>query len=569
MAGYRRPTDPADAMSPEVRWYLESRGVALPTCAPSVKTPEPRDVPGARFDPERVDKVVFDVFPRLMHTQGQWARRPLKPDPWQIAYILAPVYGWVRENDNGDWVRIIRTEYVDIPRKNGKSTIGGGQAIYLTAADGEQGAQVFAAGTAKDQARYVFDPIRALAEKSPALKGNLKVTTSRIVHPKSGSYFAVVSSMADLLHGANVHGAIVDELHKHKSREMLDAIQTGTGARTQPLVIIVTTADDGKPNTIYAETRGYAESLARGTFTDPTFYGVVFAADKDDDPFVEATWKKANPGYGISPTREFLEAEAAKAQNSPANLAKFKRLHLGLRTKQETKFIDLDVWDRNSSLVVESALVGRDCYGGLDLATTTDLCALALDFPDGDGGHDALWRLWIPEEAFGAMNERTAGAAEVWRAEGFLTVMDGAVADYDFIHEQINRDRALFNLRQVAYDPWNSSQLVQDLMKDGLELVEHRQGFASMSPPTKELLRLLLEGTAEKPRYRHGGNPSLRWQIDNLAVKMDPAGNVKPDKSVAADKIDGVAAAIMALHRAMLHAPARVSVYETRGMEVV
>jgi len=555
-------------ISPEVAWYCESRGVPLPTCAPKIRTPEPRKVKGARFDPDRVDKVVFEVFPRLSHTQGVWAGKPLRPDPWQVAYILAPVYGWVRKNDAGDWVRIIRTEYVDIPRKNGKTTIVGGQLIYLTAADGEAGAQVFAAATGKDQARYCFDPIKSLAEKSPALKSHVKVTASRIVHPKSGSYFAVVSSIADLLHGANVHGAGVDELHKHKSREMLDAIQTGTGARAQPLVIIVTTADDGRPNTIYAEVRGYCEQLARGVFTDPTFYGVVFGAADNDDPFVETTWRKANPGYGISPTREFLESEAAKAQNSPANLAKFKRLHLAISTKQETKYVDLPVWDRNASLVDEASLAGRDCYGGLDLASTTDLSAFCLDFPDGDGGHDVIWRLWLPEEALAKVDERTAGAASVWAREGFLTVMPGAVADYDFIRAQINRDRETFRVREVAFDPWNSSQLVVDLMADGVEMVNHRQGFASMSSPMKELLRILLEGTAEKPRYRHGGNPALRWQVDNLAVAMDPAGNVKPDKAVSADKIDGVVAAVMALDRAMRAQKPKISVYNTRGLEV-
>lgn len=559
-------------LSEEVAWYLESRGIPFPTCPPKIKTPEPRNVPGAQFDPERVDRIVFEALPRLQHTQGRWAGKPLAPDPWQIAYIFAPVYGWVRENEFGDLVRIIRTEYVDVSRKNGKTTIAGGQALYLMGADGERGAQVYAAAVAKDQARFCFDPVKALVEKSPALKG-YKPTVSRInKRSDPSSYFTVISSLADLIHGANVHAAIIDELHKHKTRDLVDGLETGTGARTQPLIIIITTTDDGRIDTIYAEKRRYCEELARGSITDPTFYGVVWAADEDDDPFVESTWIKANPGYGISPTKEFLESEAAKAQNSPANLAKFQRLHLGIRTKQATKYIELPIWDRNSSLVVEEQLHGKTCYGGLDLASVSDLCALAWDFPDGDGGHDVIWRLWIPEAALESLNRRTAGSASVWEREGFLTLTPGDVVDYDFIRAQINLDRESFAVKEIGFDPWNSTQLVTDLGNDGAEMVTVRQGFATLASPTKELLRLLLEGTSEKPRYRHGGNPAMRWQVDNFAVAMDAAGNVKPDRAAVAAagaKMDGVVAGIMALSRAVAHEKPRKSAYEDRGLETV
>lgn len=560
-------------LSPEVAWYLKDRGVPWPSCVPKVKTPEPRGLRGARFDPERVDRVVFDAFPTLQHTQGRWAGKPLRPDPWQVAYILAPVYGWVHRDSAGEWVRVIRTEYVDVSRKNGKTTLAGGQALYLMGADGERGAQVYAAAVAKDQARFCFDPIKALAEQSPALKSRLKVTQSRVnKRSDPSSYFTVISSLADLIHGANVHAAVIDELHKHKTRELVDALETGTGARSQPLIVIITTADDGRIGTIYAEKRAYCEQLARRVFKDPTFYGVIWAADEGDDPFAETTWIKANPGYGISPTKEFLEAEAAKAKNSPANLAKFQRLHLGIRTKQRSKYIELGVWDRNASIVTAEDLKGRACYGGLDLASTSDLCALAWDFPDGEGGHDALWRLWMPESALEPLDRRTAGAASVWVREGFLTLTPGEVVDYDFIRAAINTDRESFSVKEIGFDPWNSTQLVTDLGNDGAEMVQVRQGFATLASPTKELLRLLLEGTAKKPRYRHGGNPAVRWQIDNFAVAMDAAGNVKPDRAAVAAagaKMDAVVAGIMALDRALRHEKPRKSVYEERGLETV
>jgi phage terminase large subunit-like protein len=366
-----------------------------------------------------------------------------------------------------------------------------------------------------------------------------------------------------------VHAAIIDELHVHRTRDLVDALETGTGARDEPLIVIITTPDDGKVGTIYAEKREYAEQLARGVLVDPTFYAVIWAADKDDDPFAEETWRKANPGYGISPTREFLQAEALKAQQSPANLARFLRLHLGLRTKQTTKYISLASWDANAGLVDEHALAGRPAFGGLDLGAVSDFTALCWLFPDDGGGFDALWRIWAPEDNLREMNRRTAGAAEVWVREGWLTLTPGNVTDYDFIGDQILRDGESFDVLDIAYDRWNSSQMVNDLVAAGAPMSPIGQGFASLSAPTKELLRLLLGGTPQDPVMRHGGNPVMRWMIDNLAVAMDPAGNVKPDKAKCHEKIDGVSALINALERTMRTEQTGPSVYEERDLLIL
>jgi phage terminase large subunit-like protein len=563
-------------ISREVAWFLVSRGIPFPEFPPFIKTPEPRTVKGAAFDPERVDHVL-SAFKNLRHTQGTLAGQPLIPDPWQVAYIIAPVFGWVRRNDAGRWVRIIRNFYLDVPRKNGKTTLCGGFAIYLTAADGENGAQVLAAASTKDQARFVFDPIKHLAERAPALRGHVKALNARIIHPRTNSYFGVVSSAADAQHGANIHGAIIDELHIHKKPDTVEAIETGTGSREQPLVIKITTADDGKPNTIYARNRHYVEQLARGIFKDETSYGVVFAVERDADPFAERTWKQSNPGYPVSPTRDFMIAEANKARNNPALLAAFKRLHLGIRTKQTTQFIDVREWKLNAGQTVrESDLEGRIAYGGLDLASVSDLTALCWLFPFDDGpGYDAIWRFWTPEDNLDALDKRTAGAAsKLWVPQGWLLTTPGNVTDYEFIKAQILSDADSFDVQSVGFDRWNSSHLVNELMDEGIPVVKVGQGYLSMSPALKEVQRLVKMGAGgaaadRRPRLRHGGNPVALWNVDNLAVDMDPAGNVKPSKATSADKIDGVSALCDAMSEALAAPEIKKSAYELHGVRAV
>lgn len=535
-------------MSPEVAYYMVSRGIPLPTCVPAIKTPEPRRVEGAAFDPERVDKVLT-AFSYLRHTQGYLAGQPLNPDPWQIAYIIAPVFGWIHQNERGRWVRIIRTLYVDVPRKNGKTTIAGGLAMYMTAADGEQGGQVIAAASTKDQAGFAFQPVKKIAESAPALRGRVKALSNRIIHPASGSYFGVISSSADAQHGANIHGAIIDELHVHKTPDLVEAIETGVGSREQPLIIIITTADAGKPNTVYARKRDYVEKLAKNVYQDFSTYGVVWAAGKNDDPFSEKTYAKANPGYPISPTPEFLSTAAKKAKNSPAEFANYQRLHLGIRTRQTTAFIRLEDWRRNAGKpLVESDLYGRDCYGGLDLGSVSDLTALAWIFPkrlegQSEEGFDVLFRFWTPEENLEALDKRTANAAsEVWARRGWLFTTPGNVTDYDFIKAQVLRDCGLFRVQSIGLDMWNATHLSNQLQEEGVPMAKVRQGFFSMSGPMKEISRLTLKGKRGAEMIHHGGNPVMEWMIDNLAVDVDPAGNVKPDKSESGDKIDGVSA---------------------------
>jgi phage terminase large subunit-like protein len=557
-------------LSPEILWYLESRGYEPPTCTPLIRTPEPRTVKGAQFDPARVDRVI-KALGALRHTKGKWAGRPIVPTSTQVAHIIAPVFGWVAADSEGRMVRIIRDAYVEMPRKGAKTTLVSGLATVLAFADDEMGAEVLMGAASRDQAGQAFKPIAALAKNSKTLlDAGIKPTKTEIVQETTGSFIKAVSSRGDLAHGANVHGGLVDELHVHKNPDLLEAIESGTGARSQPLVFIITTADDGQTTSVYAQRRELIEKLAKRTIKAPAMYGVVFAAEESDDPGIPATWAKANPLYPVTPSPEFMKAAWEKAQSSPAQLASFLRLHLGIRAKQDKRFFDLTRWDRNASTIDLSKLAGRAAFGGLDLGAVSDLTALVWMLPD-DGAYDVLCRFWMPEDALPDLDLRTARTASGWVKSGHITLTPGDVTDYDFIKAQVLRDLETYDVAAVGYDRWNSSQLVIDLEAEDAPMVKVGQGYASMSAPLKELDRMVRTGTAAKPILRHGGNPVLRWMADNLRVTTDASGNIKPDKARSMDKIDGISALTTALAVAMtetVDAPTK-SAYEDDDLMVV
>ena len=451
------------------------------------------------------------------------------------------------------------------------TTLVSGLAMILAFADGEAGAEVLMGAASRDQAGQAFKPMAALARNSQTLRdAGVKALKTEIQQEASGSVAKVVSSRGDLAHGANVHGGLVDELHVHRSPDLLEAIESGTGARTQPLVFIITTADDGQTTSVYAQRRELVEKVSRRTLKMPALYGVVFAAPDDADPFAESTWARANPLYPVTPSPEFMRAAVDKARANPVALASFQRLHLGIRARLDKRFIDLTKWDRNGSLRLDEArLAGRMAFGGLDLASVSDLCALSWLLPDDAGGYDVLWRFWAPEDALGALDASTSRSASAWVRDGWLTLTPGDVTDYGWIKAQVLRDLESFDVQAIGYDGWNSSQLVIDLEDEGAPMVKVGQGVASLSAPLKEVDRLVRAGTAKRPLLRHGGNPVARWMADNLRVQMDPAGNIKPDKKKSTDKIDGMSALTTAMAVAMTTEAPPLSAYEESGVAVV
>lgn len=502
----------------------------------------PKRRKGYHYDAAAAARAVAFFREVLRHTKGEWAGQPFALEPWQQRDVIEPLFGWKRP----DGTRKYRTVYIEVPRKNGKSTLAAGIGLYLTFADGEPGAEVYSAAADREQAAIVFDTAKGMIEAEPELASRSTSFRRSIVVQQTGSSYKVLSADAPTKHGLHAHGVIVDELHAQPNRDLYDVLVTSTGARRQPVVFMITTAGYDR-HSICWELHDYALKVRDGIVTDESFLPVIFAAGAEDDWTAEATWRKANPGLGTTVKLEYLQQECGRAQEMPAAQNTFRRLHLNQWTEQADRWLDMTVWDRNATAVADSVLLGRECYAGLDASTTGDVSALGLIFPLDDGRFALRSLFWIPEENIRRRAERDRVPYDVWVREDLVRATPGNVVDYAFIRAAIQDLTTKYQVKEIAYDPWNVTQLVTQLQDDGATMVEFRQGFASMSGPTKEFEKLLLGG-----RLLHGGNPVLRWMASNVAVKQDPAGNLKPDKASSTERIDGIVAAIMALGRAVV-----------------
>ena len=515
--------------------------------------------PGDWFDEDAalVAEIFFDEM--LVHVEGPLAGHPFILEPWQRE-IVREVFGWKR----WDGSRKYRRMFLAIPRGNGKSTFAAGLALKLLAIDNEPSAKIYGAAADKPQAAIVFETAAKMVSASRYLSKRIKPFRGKYMeYAETGSQYMVLSSDAYTKHGLNPHGIVFDELHAQPNRELYDVLATAMGKRAQPLMIMITTAGYDR-NSICWEEWQYAKRVQDGLVDDPTYFARIWAADAEDDWTSPATWARANPNYGVSVKEEFLRQECEKALQSPAYQNTFKRLYLNIWTQQESRWIDMGAWDKCSQALPD--LVGRPCYGGLDLATTTDIAAFVLTFPPAAAG-EPLWLLpffWIPQDAMLERERRDRVPYSTWVRLGLVEATPGNVIDYGYIRRRINELADLYDIKEIAYDPWNATQVVIELEGDGLTMVEMRQGYASLTAPSKELLRLVLSGG-----IAHGGNAVLRWMADNVTVRSDPAGNIKPDKgNKVSGRIDGIVASIMALGRATVSAD-EPSVYEERGIRTL
>lgn len=511
---------------------------------------------GIYFDVDAAQHAL-DFYQFLKHSKGKWAGQSFELSPWQ-EFIVGSVFGWKRE----DGYRRFRTAYNEIPRKNGKSTLSSGVGLYLLAADGEAGAEVYAAATKREQAKIVFSEASRMVKASPELRKVIGVFAHNLHIQATASKLEPLGADADTMDGLNVHGAIIDELHAHKTRAVVDVMETATGARTQPLQFEITTAGYNR-NSVCWEHRLYTTQILEGFVEDDTWFGFIACIDEGDDWKDPNVWYKANPNLGISVYLDDLKRKADKAKQLPAAQNAFRRLHLNQWTEQAERWLDIEAWDECGNPVDIEELAGRSCYGGLDLASTTDVAALVWLFPPEQ--EDEKWkivtRFWVPKESIKKRSEKDKVPYDVWAKQGLLEATDGNVVNYNVIEKRILEDCARFTVLELAYDRWNATQIITNLDDEGVNVIGFGQGFQSMSAPTKELEKLVIS-----KELAHGGHPILRWMAGNVAVKQDPAGNLKPAKDKSTEKIDGIVALIMALGRAIVQEGEGPSIYESRGI---
>lgn len=516
----------------------------------------------SHYDEELADYAI-NFIECLSHTKGTWAGKPFKLLDWQVQ-IIRDLFGTIKPNG----YRQFNTAYIEIPKKNGKSELAAAIALLLCCGDGEQRAEIYGCAADRGQATIVFDVAADMVRMCPALNKRCKILASqkRIIYLPTNSFYQVLSAEAYSKHGFNIHGVVFDELHTQPNRKLFDVMTKGSGdARMQPLYFLITTAGTDT-NSICYETHQKALDIIEGRKIDPTFYPVIYGAGESEDWTDPKVWKKANPSLGETIGMDKVEAACESAKQNPGEENSFRQLRLNQWVKQAVRWMPMDKWDACTAAVNEDMLEGRVCYGGLDLSSTTDLTSFCLVFPpeDEDEPFYVLPYFWVPEETLDLRVKRDHVPYDIWNRQGFLETTEGNVVHYGYIEKFIERLGEKYNIHDIAFDRWGATQMSQDLENMGFTVVPMGQGFASMSPPTKELMKLVLE-----KRLAHGGHPVLRWNMDNIFIRTDPAGNIKADKAKSTEKIDGAIAMIMALDRAIRCGnDTTESVYDTRGLLV-
>ena len=522
---------------------------------------------GAWFDAAAAEKACA-FFPRyLRHTEGRSAGQPFELQTWQRDDIIRPIFGWKR----ADGTRLIRTAYVEVAKKNGKTELAAGVSLLALLGDGEFGGQAYSMAVDKDQAKIVFNKATIMVQFSPELGRHLEVFKTSIYCPELMASFKPLATNPESKDGFSPSFVCGDEVHRWKDGALYRIVNESEAAREQPLDFLITTAG--------IKNRGYgwkmhqrAVAVREGRIVDPTFLPVIYALEPEDDWRDERNWPKANPNLRVSVSLDFLRQKAKEAEESPDKENDFKRYRCNLWTEQATRWLRMVDWracsrdpaDAELWKKLEAELEGRECFGGLDLSSTDDLTALCWSFPPEHEEQPfvQIWRCWVPKRKVELRREAGEVDYQPWIDAGALTAIDKPVIDQRPILKQIKADGERFTIRELAIDRWNSSQISLELSEDGLVVVRHGQGFGDMTEPTKGFEKKVIAGELE-----HGNNPVAAWAAGNVAVATDPAGNKKPDKEESSEKIDPIVAAIMATGRAALVQPAG-TVYD-KGAEVM
>ncbi len=508
------------------------------------------------FD-EKAAQDALDFFPKaLTHVKGSLAKTPFILEPWEKA-IIANLFGWKRP----DGFRRYREAFVYVPRKNGKTALLAGIVNYVLFCDGEPGAEIYSAAADRDQALLVFSQASGMVRQNPTLDSHAQIYKAGKSIVVGSSSYKAISAEANTKHGYNTHLAVIDELHAQPNSDLVDVLITSTGARDQPLIVHITTADYDRES-ICNEKLDYASKVRDGVFDDSAFLPVIYEASKDDDWTDPDVWARVNPNLGVSLSLDYLKRECKRAQETPAYENTFKRLHLNIKTEQDVRWHGIETWDACKGEIPD--LTGATCIAGLDLSTTTDITALVLLFRL-DGLYYIEPHFWIPSDNAHERERRDRVPYVKWARQGLIEMTPGNVIDYAFVIERVNQLAVKYEIKEIAIDPYNATQLTQTLLSLGYPAIEVRQGYLSLSPAMKELERLILS-----KKIIHDGNKVMRWMFSNIAVKLDPTGNIKPDKSKVKEKIDGISALVTAMSRWVVIPEASASdSFEKMGLVIV
>lgn len=499
-----------------------------------------------KFDRKQAFRIIQFIETFCHHSQGEWAEQRVTLAPWQQA-MLWILYGW-RWADTG--YRRFKFAYIELAKGNGKSFLASAIGLYELIASGEPGAEVYSVATKKDQARIVFSEAERMVSKSPALKGRITSYRDNLHIAGTASKFQPLSSDEDSLDGPRPQALIADELHAWgvSARKLWDVLANALGKRRSPIFLVITTAGSGEQS-LCRQQHNYCEKVLTGIHVDDSWFAWVCGLDPEDRFDDPAAWIKANPNLGVSVQIKELTEAINKAKGDPASLNGVLRLRLGIWTQAVTAWIPMDEWSACNEPIAPESLKGQPCFGGLDLSTTTDISAFVLLFPPYEERTKwvVLPHFFLPEDNIEKRSRRDRVPYEAWKRAGLFNLTSGNVIDYDAIRLKISELDKLYDIREIAFDPWNCTETATWLQDQGFVCSSLRQGFASLAGPTKRLLELILTHD-----LCHLDNPVLRWMASNVVVDMDATGSIKPDKSKSSEKIDGIVALICALSRAMV-----------------
>lgn len=521
--------------------------------------PSPFILPTSHYDKAKADRAVTFIN-NLSHTKGKWAGKRFDLLPWQ-EQIVRDLFGIVKEDGNRQFL----TAYIEIPKKNGKSELAAAIALYLLYADNEASAEVYGAACDRNQASIVFDVAKQMVQMSRPLEKRSKImgATKRIVNYSNAGFYQVLSAETGTKHGLNVSGLVFDEIHAQPNRHLYDVLTKGSGdAREQPLFFIITTAGTDR-NSICYELHTKALDILNGRKKDTSFYPVVYGLSDEDDWNDEENWRRANPSLGHTIGIDRVREAYQQALDNPAEENVFKQLRLNMWTSSSVAWIPEHVYAKGNDPIQYESLKGRSCYAGLDLSSTSDITAFVLVFPPRfeEENYIVLPYFWLPEDTLELRCRRDHVLYDVLERHGYIKTTEGNVVHYGFIEKFIEDLSEIYHIKEIAYDRWNATQMVQNLEGMGLTMIPFGQGYKDMSPPSKELFKLMMEG-----KIQHGGHPVLKWMGQNVVMRQDPAGNIKPDKEKSVEKIDGIVALIMGLDRCIRHQGESGSVYDERGI---